>query len=240
MPLLGVALLETGMLVALAQRDREQRAVGLERPGVIRAAEELPGIAAGIDGDARALVRAAIVEDVDLAVGVAHHQHRLLADRRAISNRRDWAPGCRGRHRSRCWRTGAPSPGRRFPGRYRRRGGLRSRAPESEPLLRCRDTGPWSSPIADLFAPEHDLCQKSSFAALQIDHQPRRLRARHANLHHLVSGALVIAEDVVAMVGHALQHGDLADAALAALAIVQRIDRPPRSAPAGCSCRAAR
>ena len=78
--LIGLALLKTGMLVALAQWDREQRTIGLERPGVIGATEELAGVAAGVDGDARALVRAAIVEDVDLAVGVANHEHRLLAD----------------------------------------------------------------------------------------------------------------------------------------------------------------
>ena len=80
----GDALFQPGVLVALAQRDREQRAVGLERPGMIWTAEEFPGVAAGVDGDARALVRAAVVEDVHHAVAVADHQDRLLADRRAI------------------------------------------------------------------------------------------------------------------------------------------------------------
>ena len=79
-----MALLKTGVLVAFAQRDGEQRAVGLERPGVVGAAEELAGIAAGVDGDARALVRTAVIEDVHHPVGVAHHQHRLLADRGAV------------------------------------------------------------------------------------------------------------------------------------------------------------
>ena len=76
----GVALLQAGVLVALAQRDGEQRAVGPEAPGVIRTAEELAGIAAGLGGDARALVRAAIVENLHRVVGVAHHQDRLRAD----------------------------------------------------------------------------------------------------------------------------------------------------------------
>src|SRR5580704_15305462 len=64
----GFTAFEPGMLVALSQRDREQRAVGLERPGVIRAAKEFSGVAAGIDGDARALVRAAVVENVNVAI----------------------------------------------------------------------------------------------------------------------------------------------------------------------------
>jgi hypothetical protein len=56
--------------------------------------------------------------------------------------------------------------------------------------------------------------------ASEIDHKPRRLRPRHADLHHLVAGALFVAEDVIAVIGNAFQDGDLADAALAALAIV--------------------
>ena len=78
--LAGVALLEAGILIALAQRDREQRPVGLEAPRVIRTAKELAGVAAGLRGDARALVRAAVVQHLHAAVGVAHHQHRLEAD----------------------------------------------------------------------------------------------------------------------------------------------------------------
>src|SRR3569832_653205 len=78
-----VALLETGVLVALAQRDRDQRTVGAEAPSVIRTTEELAGVAAGLGRDARALVRAAIEEDLHRVVGVAHHQDGLKADRRA-------------------------------------------------------------------------------------------------------------------------------------------------------------
>ena len=73
-------VLEAGAVVALAQRDREQRAVGAERPAVIGAAEHLAGVAARLAGDARALVRAAVVVDVDLAVGMARDQDRLAAD----------------------------------------------------------------------------------------------------------------------------------------------------------------
>jgi hypothetical protein len=50
---------------------------------VIGAAEELSGVAAGLGRDARALVRAAVVQHVHLAVGVPHQQHRLRADRGA-------------------------------------------------------------------------------------------------------------------------------------------------------------
>jgi hypothetical protein len=44
----GMALLETGILVALLQGNREQGAVGLEAPGMVGAAEELSGVAAGL------------------------------------------------------------------------------------------------------------------------------------------------------------------------------------------------
>ncbi len=73
----GVALLDAGTLVALAQRDREQRAIRLEAPGVIGTAEEFAGVAAAPGGDARALMRAAVVQHPHRVVAVAHHQHRL-------------------------------------------------------------------------------------------------------------------------------------------------------------------
>jgi len=78
-----MALLEPGVLVALAERDREQRAVGAEAPGVIGTAEEFSGIAAGFRGDACAFVRTAVVEDLHRVVAVTHHEHRLRADRGA-------------------------------------------------------------------------------------------------------------------------------------------------------------
>ncbi len=78
--LAGVAGLEPGVLVALSERDREQRPVGLEAPGVIGAAEELARVAAGLAGDACALVRAAVEQHVHRIVGVAYHQHGLVAD----------------------------------------------------------------------------------------------------------------------------------------------------------------
>jgi hypothetical protein len=43
-------------------------------------------------------------------------------------------------------------------------------------------------------------------------------------LHDLVSGALVIAQNVIPVIGHALEDRNLADTALAALAIVHRVD----------------
>ena len=51
---------------------------------MVRTAEEFAGVAAGIDGDARALMRAAVVEHTHDAVAVADHKHRLPADRRAV------------------------------------------------------------------------------------------------------------------------------------------------------------
>ncbi len=76
----GVALLELGALVALGERNLPERAVGAEGPGVIRAAEELAGVAAGLGGDAGALVRTAVVQHMHGAVAVAHHQDRRGAD----------------------------------------------------------------------------------------------------------------------------------------------------------------
>ncbi len=78
----GLAALEARLVVALLQRDREQAAVRPERPGVIGAAEELARVAAAVDGDLRALVRAAVEQHAHAVVGVAHHDHRLRTDRR--------------------------------------------------------------------------------------------------------------------------------------------------------------
>ncbi|KAG1318756.1 hypothetical protein G6F63_015070 [Rhizopus arrhizus] len=77
--LAGFAVLQPGVLVALLQRDRQQAAVRLEGPGVIRAAEELAGVAAGIARHHRALVRAAVVQHAHALVAVADHHHGLVA-----------------------------------------------------------------------------------------------------------------------------------------------------------------
>jgi len=53
---LRLARVEAGVLVPFTAAPR-QRAVGLERPRVVRAAEELAGVAAGLAGDLHALVR---------------------------------------------------------------------------------------------------------------------------------------------------------------------------------------
>src|SRR6185312_6147582 len=49
---------------------------------MVRTTEELARVAAGLGGDARALVRAAVVQDLHRVVGVAHHQDGLETDRR--------------------------------------------------------------------------------------------------------------------------------------------------------------
>ena len=80
-PLGGLALRERGVLVAGGQRQGGGAAVGAEAPGVVGAAEELAGVAAGFGGDAGTFVRAAIVQHMHRAVVVPRHQHRLRADR---------------------------------------------------------------------------------------------------------------------------------------------------------------
>src|SRR5437016_2030916 len=57
----------------------------------------------------------------------------------------------------------------------------------------------------------------------EIEHEPRRFRPRDANLHDLAGRLLGIGQDLVAMIGRALDHADLADAAIAALAIMHPI-----------------
>jgi hypothetical protein len=47
---------------------------------VIRAAEELAGVAGPVDDDLGTLVRAAVVQHVHLAVAVTHLDHRLVAN----------------------------------------------------------------------------------------------------------------------------------------------------------------
>ena len=76
----GVTVVQSCFIIALAQRNLTQRAIGAKRPGVVRAAKELSGVAAGLPGDARAFVRAAVVQNLHGVVGVAHHQDRLGAD----------------------------------------------------------------------------------------------------------------------------------------------------------------
>ena len=173
---------------------------------MIGAAKELSGVAAGLGGDARALVRAAIVQHLHRVVGVAHHQDRLRADRgaeivariRHLAVVADIDPGVGEQMLHFELRTP--------PRRYRRRGGPRSRGPG----LRTASTFP------------RYLAMSASCPASEIQHQPRRLRPRHADLHHLAGGFLGVRQDEVAMIGHAFDHVDLADAAIAALAIVQR------------------
>ncbi len=46
--LAGFALMQAGILVAVFQRNRQQRTIGLISPRVVRAAEEFAGVAACI------------------------------------------------------------------------------------------------------------------------------------------------------------------------------------------------
>ena len=67
-------------LVAALERDRAQAAVGVVGPGVVRAAEELAGVAGRRADDARALVRAAVHQDANAAVVVADRDQRPAGD----------------------------------------------------------------------------------------------------------------------------------------------------------------
>src|SRR5687768_12002743 len=67
------------------------------------------------------------------------------------------------------------------------------------------------------------LAMMASSSGLQIQHQARGLGARDADLNDLAAGLLGGGQVVVAVVGLAFQHGGLADAAFAALAVVHRI-----------------
>ena len=142
----GVAVVQSCFIIALAQGNLTQRAIGAKRPGVVRAAKELSGVAAGLRGDARAFVRAAVVQNLHGVVGVAHHQDRLGADCGAEIVARDSGPGCRGRHKPRCWRTGAPSRGETPPRRCRRRDGPRFPGSGCGRLRRCRGIDSSASP----------------------------------------------------------------------------------------------
>ncbi len=67
-------------LIAFLQWNRQKTAVGLERPGMIRTTEKLASIALTINGDFRALVRTAIVQHLDLTIGMAHLYHWLITN----------------------------------------------------------------------------------------------------------------------------------------------------------------
>ena len=80
----GVAVGEARAVVARLQGNAGQAAVEAEGPGVIGAAEEAADIAAGLAGEPRALVRAAVVQDLYAVRGVAHHDDGLRADRGGV------------------------------------------------------------------------------------------------------------------------------------------------------------
>ena len=65
--------------IAVLQRHRLEPAIEMIGPAVIAALEFL-GIALVVGDDERAAMGALIVDDADFAVGVAHQNHRLLAD----------------------------------------------------------------------------------------------------------------------------------------------------------------
>ena len=75
-----LALGQARALVAALERDRAQAAVGVVGPGVVRAAEELAGVAGRRADDARALVRAAVHQDANAAVVVADRDQRPAGD----------------------------------------------------------------------------------------------------------------------------------------------------------------
>ena len=91
-------------------------------PGVVRAAEELAGVAGRRADDARALVRAAVHQHAHAPSVVAHDDQRLAGDLDGdvVAGVRHLAR--RGRRRSRCWRRSAPARARTPRGRCRGRG----------------------------------------------------------------------------------------------------------------------
>ena len=58
----------------------------------------------------------------------------------------------------------------------------------------------------------------------EIEHQPRRLRSRNADLHQFIRGALCFRQDIVAMIGDALENVDAARRA--GLTALHYIDTP--------------
>ena len=75
-----LARFEARALVAGLQRHAHRRAVELVRPRVVRAAEVAADVAARLADEPRALVRAAVEQHADRAVGLAHHHQRAAGD----------------------------------------------------------------------------------------------------------------------------------------------------------------
>ena len=75
-----LGLLQRGAFVAFFKGDCQQATVGFEGPGVVRAAEELAGVALSINGDLRAFVRTPVMQYMDLIVRVAYLNNRLTAN----------------------------------------------------------------------------------------------------------------------------------------------------------------
>ena len=73
-----------GSLVPLGQRNGAHLAIEVETPGVVGTDEGGAGVAAQVAHQLDAAVRAAVVQDLDAAVALAHHDHRLAPDRHRV------------------------------------------------------------------------------------------------------------------------------------------------------------
>ena len=105
----GVVARHARALVALGERDRAHAAVEVEAPGVVRADEGAAGVALEVADELHAAVRAAVVEHLHAPSALAHHDHRLAADRHRVVVAGVRAPATRGRSRPRCAPRCAPS-----------------------------------------------------------------------------------------------------------------------------------
>ncbi|MNV57649.1 hypothetical protein D3C71_1499920 [compost metagenome] len=99
----GLTLRHLRAGVLLAQRNAQRAAVQSVAPCVVGALQHLARVAAGVGIQFRALVGAAVVEDVDGAIGLAHHQQwaprkvhgDVVARERDLTAMRDEVPGGR-------------------------------------------------------------------------------------------------------------------------------------------------
>jgi hypothetical protein len=71
-------------LVALGQRDRAHVAVEVKTPGVVGADESAAHVALQITDQLHAAMRTPVVQHLHAAIGLAHHDHRLAADRHRV------------------------------------------------------------------------------------------------------------------------------------------------------------
>ena len=82
-PLSGGTFTKISLCISLFQWNRQKATIRFKAPCVVRTAEKLTRVTCAINRYLGAFMGAAIVENFHLAIGMAHHDHRLVTHLRS-------------------------------------------------------------------------------------------------------------------------------------------------------------